>query len=83
MRPARAREQNRVSVARAAAKGAGAASDACLSEPPPGRSAAGDGRASGPGVRARDGSVPLERQKIDHLVEAAPATRCGGEGREL
>ena len=81
MRPARAREQNRVSLARAAAKGAGMAADAASSGPPPWRSAGGEKRASGPGIGPGRGAHLVERQKIDCLVEAAPAKGGGGGGR--
>ena len=79
--PARASTQKRVGAAGAAAKSAGATADAALSGPPPGRSAGGDGRARGPGFGPGPGAHLVEGQKIDRLVEAAPATRRGGWGR--
>ena len=78
MRPARAREENRVRTARAAAKGAGTAADAASSGPPQWRSAGGEGGVSGPGIGPGRGAHLVETQKIDCLDESAPDK--GGEG---
>ena len=76
--PARTRPQKRVRTARAAAKSAGAAADAGSSEPQPWGSARGDGGASGAGFGPAAGAHLDERQRIDHRIATAPATR--GEG---
>ena len=80
MRPARAREQNRVSVARAAAKGAGIAADAASSGPPPWRSAGGEKRASGPGIGPGRGGTPRREAKNRLSRRSGTCQGRGGRG---